>query len=210
VALRLQPSLWGFWRDRTGRPWSIAAETCQGTIDVAIGAEARGTPITVGFEHVEIASCLPYVLPQIEAYGRVDGTLTIRLGSSDPNASTGALEIRGAAWKPGGPLDDVPLRADAASLGWRLADERLELTKVEASSTDFQATGGGVVRLVTPIDDSPLDLRVAVTPGPTMPPLLRRYLDAIPGAAPDAHGTRTFRIQGPLRDPRLIAAGRFP
>jgi hypothetical protein len=43
-----------------------------------------------------------------------------------------------------------------------------------------------------------------------MPPLVRRYFDAIAGAAPDARGTRTFRIQGPLRDPRVIAAGRFP
>ena len=28
--LRLRPSLWGLWRDRTGQPWSIVAATCIG------------------------------------------------------------------------------------------------------------------------------------------------------------------------------------
>ena len=55
-----------------------------------------------------------------------------------------------------------------------------------------------------------VDPQHQITPGATMPPLLRRYFDAIAGAAPDQHGTRTFRIQGQLRDPRIVAAGRFP
>ena len=41
-----------------------------------------------------------------------------------------------------------------------------------------------------------------------MPPRLRRYLDVPEGTTPDAQGTRTFRIQGTLRDPRLTAPGR--
>jgi len=208
--LRLRPSLWGLWQDRTGRPWSIVAQTCQGTIDVTIGADPRATPIKVALEHVELATCLPYVLPQADAYGRVDGTFDVEIGTGQASASTGALELRGASWKPGGPLEDAALRADAGTLTWRLANGRLEFTKIEASSNDFQATGSGLLRLVNPIDDSVLDLRIAVTPGPTMPPLFRRYLDAIAGAAPTAQGTRTFWIRGQLRDPRIIAAGTLP
>ena len=169
--VRLWPSLWGLWRDRTGRPWTIAASTCQGTIEVEIGVEPRRTPITVSLEHVEIASCLPYVLPQVEANGRVDGRVRVVVGGSDRPASEG----------------------------------RLELTSLDATSSDFDAQGTGVARLLAGLDDSVLDLRVAMTPGRTMAPRLRRYLDAIVGPAPATRGTRTFRIQGTLRDPRLIA-----
>ena len=210
TSLRLRPSLWGFWRDRTGRPWVIAAETCQGTIEVTVEGTPQATPVSVKLEHVELGTCLPYVFRQIDAYGRVDGTFAIDVGTTDPRTSTGALQLRGAAWTPGGPFEDTRLRADAGSLEWKLADNRLEVTKLEATGQDFEATGGGIVTVVSPIDDSRLDLRIAITPGPTMPPLLRRYFDAIAGAAPDQHGTRTFRIQGALRDPRIVAAGRFP
>lgn len=210
VSVRLRPSLLGLWRDRTGRPWTIAAETCQGEIEVTIGETPRATPVAMRFEHVELGSCLPYLFRQIDAYGRVDGTFSIDVGTTDPRTGKGALAIRGAAWTPGGPLEDTRLRADAGSVEWTLGENRLEVTKLDATGDDFQAKGGGIVRLVTPIDDSVLDLRVAITPGKTMPPLLRRYFDAIAGAAPDLHGTRTFRIQGQLRDPRVIAAGTFP
>jgi hypothetical protein len=57
---------------------------------------------------------------------------------------------------------------------------------------------------VNPVDDSPIDIRIDMTPGTTMPPMLRRYFDALQGSAPTAQGRRTFRIQGPLRDPRLV------
>ena len=209
-SLRLRPSLWGLWRDRTGRPWTIAADTCQGTIEVTVDGTPGGTPVAVKLEHVELGTCLPYLFRQIDAYGRVDGGFALDVGTAASRTSTGALQVRGAAWTPGGPLEDTRLRADAGALEWKLADNRLEVTKLEATGQDFEATGGGLVRVASPIDDSVLDLRVAVTPGRTMPPLLRRYFDAIAGAAPDQRGTRTFRIQGSLRDPRVIAAGRFP
>jgi type II secretion system protein N len=208
--LRLWPSLWGFWRDGTGRPWAIAAGACQGTIDVKIGAESRRTPVTVELEHVELGTCLPYVLPQADAYGRLDGTMTVRIAATDPPMSDGTLELRGAAWAPGGPLGDVRLHADAGTVTWQLVERRLELTKIETSSSDFQATGSGLVRFVTPVDDSVIDLRITITPGATMPEVLRRYFDAVPGTRPDAQGVRTLRIQGPLRDPRAIAVATTP
>jgi type II secretion system protein N len=208
--LRLRPSLWGFWRDGSGRPWAIAAGACQGTIDVRVGVEPRRTPVTVAFEHVELGSCLPYVLRQVDAYGRLDGTVVVRVGTADPPISDGTLELRGAAWAPGGPLEDVRLRADAGTVVWQLAERRLELTKLETTSSDFHAVGSGLVRFLTPVDDSVIDLRITLTPGATMPPLLRRYLDAVPGTRADAQGTRTFRIQGALRDPRAIAVGPTP
>ncbi len=203
--LRLWPSLWGLWRDGTGRPWSIGAGACQGTIDVAIGVEPRRTPIDVAFEHVELGSCLPYVLPQADAYGRLDGRLTVRVGPADPAMSDGALELRGAAWTPGGPLGDVRLHADAGTIAWQLVEHRLEITKLETTSSDFQIAGSGTVRVVDPIDDSVADLRIRITPGATMPDLLRRYFVALAGPPPGADGSRTLRVQGTLRDPRVIA-----
>jgi type II secretion system protein N len=203
--LRLWPSLPGVWRDGTGRPWTVGAAVCEGTIELGIGVEPRATPIDVGLEHVELGTCLPVVIPRIEASGRVDGTFRVRLGMTDPPRSDGALALRGGAWKPGGPLEDVALRADAGALAWRLADRLLEITTLQATSSDFDAVGAGVVRVADRVDDSLVDLRVTVTPGRTMPPLLRRYLDAAPGAPSNERGARTFRIQGTLRDPRLLA-----
>ena len=208
--LRLWPSVWGFWRDGTGRPWAIAAGTCQGTIDVTVGVEPRRTPITVAFEHVELATCLPYVLKRVDAYGRLDGKLMVRIGAADPPMSDGTLELRGAAWTPGGPLRDLRFRADAGTVTWQLAEHRLELTKIETTSSDFHAVGSGIVRVAAAVDDSVMDVRVTITPGATMPPLLRRYFDALPGTSPDASGARTLRIQGALRDPRAIAVSAAP
>lgn len=208
--LRLWPSLWGLWRDGTGRPWSIAAGACQGTIDVAIGVEPRRTPIEVALEHVEIGSCLPYVLPQVDAYGRLDGRLTVRVGTADPWMSDGALDLRGAAWTPGGALGDVRFHADAGTVAWQLVEHRLEITRLDATSSDFKAVGSGLVRLADPIDDSVMDLRITITPGATMPDLLRRYFVALAGPPPAADGTRTLRVQGALRDPRVIAIATPP
>ena len=81
-----------------------------------IGATPRGTQVAVALEHVELATCLPYVLRTVDAYGRVDGTFDMEVGTGERNAGTGALEIRSAAWKPGGPLADDVLRADTATL----------------------------------------------------------------------------------------------
>lgn len=204
--LRLRPSLLGLWRDRTGRPWSIAAATCQGTIDLAIGAERAATPIVVTLENVELAVCVPYVFRQWEGYGRVAGTIGMRLvGPQDVDASDGALELRGAGWRPGGPLEGALLRADSGTLRWQLADRRLVITTLETASADFKTSGHGSVRFVAPIDDSVLDLDLVVTAGPTMPPILRRYFEGLPGLPPDALGSRRFRVRGQLRDPRVTA-----
>jgi type II secretion system protein N len=203
--LRLRPSPLGFWRDGTGRPWSIGAGACQGTVELAIDADRQATPIAAELEDVDLASCLPYVLPRVDAYGRVSGRVNLRLDAVEPNASEGSLELRGAAWKPGGPLEDLPLRADGGTLAWTLAERRLQVTTIDAWSSDFRAVGRGMIRFLEPADDSVLDFRVAVTPGPSMPPLLRQYFDGIPGSPPGPDGTRTFRIGGSLREPRVIA-----
>jgi type II secretion system protein N len=206
--LRLRPSLLGLWRDRTGRPWSISASTCQGSIDLAIGVERAATPIVVTLQDVELAACVPYLLHQWQGYGRLAGTIGVQLvGPQDVAASDGALELRGAAWRPGGPFEDALLRADTGTLRWQLADRRLVITTLETASDDFRTTGHGSIRFVTPVDDSVLDLELVVTAGKTMPTILRRYFENIPGLPGDALGTRRFRVRGQLRDPRVTAVG---
>jgi type II secretion system protein N len=207
--LRLRPSLLGFWRDRTGRPWSAGLSACHGTVDVEVGADGATTPLAVSFENVELGACLPYVAPQVAAYGRVSGVVHARVSDRDPATGDAAIEVRGAAWRPGGAFEQDALRIDAGTLRATLADRRLEIATLEASSADFRARGRGSVRFVTPTDDSVLDLRLAVTPTATMPPSFRRILDGVPGAAPDASGTRVFRIQGTMQRPRIVAAGTF-
>jgi type II secretion system protein N len=205
LSLRLRPSLWGIWRGGGGHPWAIAAETCQGTIELRTGAAPAGSPIAVTLRNVELATCLPYAFPQVEAYGRIDGEFDVELADTGgATASKGALTLTSASWTPGGPFEDTAFRADTGGLTWRFANGRVEFTKIAASSKDFQATGSGIIRIVAPIEDSPMDIRFEVTPGATMPEIPRRYFDALQGSAPTAQGTRTFTIQGPLRDARLV------
>jgi type II secretion system protein N len=201
--LRLRPSPLGFWRDGTGRPWSIGAGACQGTVEFGVGVDRDATPVAVTLDNVDLASCLGYVLSQVDAYGRVSGKLNVRFDTADPYAGDGSLDLRGAAWKPGGPLEDVALRADGGTLTWTLSKRRLEVTTLDAWSSDFRAVGRGLVRFLDPIGDSVLDFRVTVTPGETMPPLLRQYYDTVPGAPPSG-GRRTFRVGGTLQEPRVI------
>ena len=205
LSLRLRPSLWGIWRGRDGRPWEIAAETCQGTIELTIGDLPASTPIAATLRNVELATCLPYAFPRVEAYGRLEGDLDVEVANTGgATASKGTLAITSASWTPGGLFEDDAFRADTGGITWRFANGRLEFTKIAASGKDFQATGSGIIRIVAPTDDSPVDIRLEVTPGTTMPPTLRRYFDAIQGSAPTAQGTRTFNIRGQLKDPRLV------
>jgi type II secretion system protein N len=205
LSLRLQPSLWGVWRDGSGRPWTIAAETCQGTIELNVGETPPGTPIVVTLRNVELATCLAYALPEVDAYGRLEGDFDVELGPAGAaTASKGTLALTSASWTPGGPLEDDALRIDTGNLAWRWANNRIEITRIAAFGKDFQATGSGIIRIMSPVDDSPVDIRLEVTPGETMPPTLRQYFDGIPGGAPTEQGTRTFNLQGQLRSPRLV------
>lgn len=203
--LRIRPSLWGLVRGRLGRPWSVGAGTCQGTVDVVIDGDGTTTPVEVEMRDVELAACAPYVFPRLDLYGRVTGSLRVRWPERDPAAGEGAIELRGAAWRPGGVFGDTALHADTGTVRWRLGERRLAVETIEAASSDFRATGRGSVRFVTPQSDSLLDIRITVTPGPTIPPLLRRWFDAVGGAPPDRTGARTFRVGGTLGNPDVVA-----
>ena len=204
LSLRLRPSLWGIWRGG-GHPWTIATETCQGTIELTTGASPAGSPLALTLRNVELATCLPYAFPHVQAYGRLDGDLDVELANAGTaTASKGTLAITSASWTPGGPFEDESCRADTGALAWHFANNRFEFTKIDVSGKDFQATGSGIIRILTPTDDSPVEIRLDVTPGDTMPPTLRRYFDALQGSAPTEQGTRTFRIQGQLRNLRLV------
>jgi type II secretion system protein N len=205
--LSLWPSLLGLWRDQTGRPWRVGAKTCQGTIELELGAEGPTTPVTVTLANVEMGVCSAYIAPRVQVYGHASGVVHARLAERDPATGDATIELRGAGWRPGGPFGDDPIRADVATIHGQLADRRLTIDTFETSSDDFHVRGHGDVRFVTPVDDSVLDLRFAMTPGRTMPLFLRRLFDGIEGAPPDATGTRVFRVQGQLRAPRIIAAG---
>jgi len=203
--LRLHPSLWGFWRDRTGRPWSITASSCQGTFTVGVGADGLATTVALTLENVELATCLPYVIGELDAYGRVDGTARLRYGGTDFASGDGAMVVRGAAWRPHGPFEDEAVKADMATVRWRLADGRFQLDTIDATSEDFRAVGAGSLRFTGSLGRSPLDVRLTVTPGRTMPPTLRRIVDGIPGAPADLRGARTFRLVGTLEQPQVQA-----
>lgn len=207
VWLQLRPSIVGLLRGSYGRPGRVAVATCQGTITVDVGLDQATTVVAVELENVELAACVPYLYPELDVVGRVSGTVNVRYPPRDPVSGDAALDVRSFVLKPGGSLEDVVVRADAGRLQARGADGRIELVKLEASSDDFQASGNGAVRLVMPRGDSPIDVRLTVTPGRTAPEMFRRWLAAVPGPPPDPSGTRRLRVQGSIGNPRLVAAG---
>lgn len=205
--LEVHPSIVGLLRGRLGRPGRISVATCQGTITVEVDLDRATTVVAVGLENVELATCVPYLYPEVDVVGRVSGTVNVRYPPRDPVSGDAALEVRSFVLKPGGSLEDVVVRADAGTLRARGADRRIELETLEASGDDFRAVGNGTIRLVMPRGDSPIDVRLTITPGRTAPEMFRRWLAAVPGPPPDPTGTRRLRLQGSIGDPRLVAAG---
>ncbi|MGH7893599.1 MAG: type II secretion system protein GspN [Candidatus Binatia bacterium] len=204
--VRLRPSLWGLWHDG-GRPWTVAAATCQGAVEIGVGLDPTATPVTITLANVQVATCVPYLTRPFAAHGRVSGTIHARFAPRDLTSGEAALDLRDASWRLGGALEDLEIRADVATMRGRLAERRFELETFEVSGADLRATGRGSVRLVDPPTESVLDVRLSVTPGRTMPLVLRRWFDAAPGPPPDPTGTRTFRLQGTVANPRLAGVG---
>jgi type II secretion system protein N len=186
-----RPSLVGFLRDRTGRPWRLGAGTCGGRIDAVVDRDDAGSAASITWNDVDLGRCPPVAL----------------LGETVAGAAAeGRIGLRGGVWKGAGRF--VPaletLHADPASVAWTLQGNRLQLTAIAVDGPDVKASGGGTVELARAPRESRLALSLTIAPGPQAPPGFRDLLARLPPTGDD--DTRRLDVGGTLAFPQLVGA----
>ena len=201
--LRLRPSLRGWVRDRSGRPWTIEAALCGGSLRAVIEETPRGNEMRAAWAEMDLAPCLHGLLDDAPT-GVTTGSAIMEVEASGPLAR-GTLQLRDAAWRPGGLPRHLPLDARHAVLDWRLEDDRLRVDRLELANQELEATLTGTVELAAPPSTSRLDLLLHVVPLEDMPQGHRDLFRSLAGSRPDRRGGRRFRLTGTLGSPYLIA-----
>ena len=198
-----RPSLVGFLRDRTGRPWRLGAATCGGQIDAVVDRDDAGSAASITWNQVDLARCPPVALLGQTVAGVIDGTAVVRGAGA---AAEGRIGLRGGVWKGAGRF--VPaletLHADPASVAWTLRGNRLELSTIAVDGPDVKATGGGIVQLARAPRESRVALSLTVAPGPQAPPGFRDLLARLPATGDG--DARRLDVGGTVGFPLLVRA----
>jgi type II secretion system protein N len=201
--LRLQPSIMGFLRDRTGRPWYATGGACGGSIEAVVSGEGAASVLRLDWRDLELSSCA-LVPSAADLAGRSEGTATLTLARDSPIVGEGSANLRSARLRAADlrlPLE--ALHADPASVRWTLAGDKITLSTIEMQGPELRVSGSGTVRLAGSLADSALNLRLVVTPGPDAPPTLRQALANLPPAR-DAPGARLLYVVGTINDLRRL------
>jgi len=197
-----RPSVAGFFRDRTGRPWRLAVGTCGGRIEAVVDRDDGGSAASITWNDVDLARCPPVALLGETVAGTIDGSAVVRGAGT---AAEGRIGVRGGVWKGAGRF--VPaletLHADPASLAWTLQGNRVDLTTIAIDGPDVKATGGGRVELARAPRESRLALSLTIAPGPQAPPGFRDLLARLPPTGDD--DTRRLDVGGTLAFPQLVS-----
>jgi len=197
-----RPSLVGFLRDRTGRPWRLGAGTCGGRIDAVVDRDDGGSAASIAWNDVDLGRCPPVALLGATVAGMIDGTAVVRGAGA---AAEGRIGLRGGVWKGAGrfvPALDT-LHADPASVAWSLEGNRLQLTAIAVDGPDVKASGDGTVELARAPRESRLALSLTIAPGPQAPPGFRDLLARLPPTGDD--DTRRLDVGGTLAFPQLVS-----
>jgi len=199
-SLSLHPSLLGLLRGRWGRPWHVEARACAGTATAKVDRREDDT-VDVTFSGLDLVACLaPFELRDPVA-GRATGEATLVVTPA-ARTWTGALTLADARWQARNVPRHLALRADRATIRWRL-DDALRLDDFALANDEFTASGSGTIRFPPPPAAPELDLLVRLEPSAAMPQAHRDLLSRLPGSPPDRAGARTYRLAGPLDAPLL-------
>jgi len=201
--LLFRPSIMGFLRDRTGRPWHATGGACSGSIEAVVSGEGAASDLRLGWRDLELSSCA--LVPSATAIeGRSEGTANLTLTRDAPIVGEGIANLRGARLRTadlGLPLE--ALHADPAFVRWALAANKITLSTIELHGSELDVNGSGTVRLAGSIADSALNLRLVVTPGPDAPPSLLEALAQLPPAK-EPPGARLLLVVGTISDLRRL------
>ena len=201
--IRFRPSVHGLLRDRTGRPWHIAVGACRGTGEAIVGTDAGAVTVALAWRELDLADCPPLAVTGGALAGHAEGAANILLQNGSPPAGEGSIQLRDALWRTAAFGLDV-LHADTAFLRWRLDGGRLTLGTIDLHGPELQASGTGAVDLAGSIARSAVDFRLAVLPGPQVPPPIRDFLDTLPAAPDSATGARRLTVTGTANAPQLV------
>ncbi len=201
--LLIRPSVRGFVRDRTGRPWHATGGVCRGSIEAVVSGDGRGSALRLGWRDLDLSRCA--LVPSGGALeGRSEGTADLRLAPDTPLAGEGSAHVRSARLNTAGlglPLE--ALHADPAFVRWTLHADKITLQTIELHGPELRVNGSGTVRLKEHFADSPMNLRLIVTPGPDAPPRLRDALTRLPPAT-GTQGARLLLVVGTITELRRL------
>ena len=201
--LLVRPSLIGFLRDRTGRPWRAAGGACSGSVEAVVSAEGAASALRLDWRDLELSDCT--LVPAATAIeGRSEGTANLTLARDTPLVGEGTANLRSARLHTaelGLPLD--ALHADPAFIRWALAANKITLSAIEVHGPELRVNGSGTVRLMGSLADSALNLRLVLTPGPDAPPSLQDALAQLPPAR-ETPGARLLLLVGTITDLRRL------
>jgi len=199
-SLSLRPSLLGVLRGRWGRPWHVGARACAGTANADFDLGDEGT-LDVTFAGLDLVVCLAPFALRDSVTGRATGRATLRVTPA-AHLWTGVLDLADARWQARNVPSHLALRADRASLRWRL-DDVLYVDDLTLANDEFTASGSGTLRFAPSPAAPELDLRVRLEPKADMPQAHRDLFSRLPGSPPDQAGARTYRLVGALDALRL-------
>lgn len=201
--LLVRPSLMGFLRDRTGRPWRATGGACGGSLAAIVSAEGASSALRLDWRDLDLSDCT--LVPATTAIeGRSEGTANLTLARDTPLVGEGTASLRGARLHTaelGLPLD--ALHADPAFVRWALAANKITLSAIEVHGPELTVNGSGTVRLMGSLADSALNLRLVVAPGPDAPPSLQDALAQLPPAR-EPPGARLLLLVGTITDLRRL------
>jgi len=200
--VRISPSWLALLGDRQGRPWSLGAELCGGSLDLDLDGDGEAQALDVTWDRLDLGTCLAALLPQFGLAGIGTGTATLRMPRSEPPSGSGVVDLREASWTiPQPNLGPVSIRADEATLRWAIDPKTLTVETLSLVGPDLDLELNGTVRLSrTQFGDGKLDLDVAIDLVPGGDPLFRRLLESFPA---DQDGTRRLHVGGSIDVPQI-------
>jgi type II secretion system protein N len=201
--LLLRPSLRGFVRDRTGRPWHAAAGVCGGALEARLDGDGDGSALTLDWHDLRLASCTLVPVGDV-LEGLAEGTATLRLVRGSPLAGEGKASVRSALLRTAGlGLSLGALHADPAVVRWQLVEGEVTFSTIELHGTELRVNGSGTMHLKEPLADSALNLRLVITPGPEATPPVLDALTHLPPAR-GIPGARLLLAVGTIAELRRL------
>ena len=197
--MTLRPSLAGFLRDWSGRPWHARVASCGGTLDALVDRDAAGDVVTLAWKDVDLGHCPALPLADEGLVGVSDGNARLR---PSPRVADGDVLVRAASWRL---FPAVVVRLDPATARWSLAEGRLALSDLAVAGPDLDVRGTGTVRLGASAADTLLDLDVTVAPGTSASRALRSFIDHLPPGA-GAGMPRHVAVTGTPLMPQIATA----
>lgn len=189
-AFEAQAELYGGFASATA---DLADGRASGTIDLQALSLGRYRPVATMLEEGRLG-------------GRIDARVAFEapLAMPETGQASGEIRLTRAALQEakisGFGVPDIHL--DEAKLDFGLQNGRVDVKDFDAKGKEIILAADGQIALRDPVQDSVLNMRATIMPGPEAPDSIRGLLQLIPrpaGAKPDA----PVRVTGTIARPRV-------